>query len=104
MTMPTALVLRAFLEDPDVDRYGYELARMTGLQPGTLYPILARLEGSGWLESRWEDTDPEREGRPRRRYYRLGSDGREQARLVLTARSERMHWLAPPLSPIPKPA
>ena len=29
-----------------------------------MHPILARLEGVGWLTSRWEDIDPSVEGRP----------------------------------------
>jgi PadR family transcriptional regulator, regulatory protein PadR len=42
-----------------------------GLQPGTAYPILLRLEHEGWVASRWEDIDPRAEKRPARRYYRL---------------------------------
>jgi PadR family transcriptional regulator PadR len=40
-----------------------------------VHPILARLEGCGWIESRWEDQDPHQVGRPRRRYYRPTPDG-----------------------------
>ena len=39
---------------------------------GTLYKALARLEGAGLLESRWEDPDDAVDaGRPRRRLYRV---------------------------------
>jgi DNA-binding PadR family transcriptional regulator len=39
---------------------------------GTLYKALDRLERAGLLESRWEDPlIGAREGRPRRRFYRL---------------------------------
>jgi FAD/FMN-containing dehydrogenase len=49
-----------------------------------LYPVMARLEGMGWLESSWEDPDLSIcDGRPRRRYYQLTKDGAEQARLAL---------------------
>lgn len=34
-----------------------------GLSSGTLYPILDRLEGRGWLKSRWEDAIPAELGR-----------------------------------------
>jgi PadR family transcriptional regulator, regulatory protein PadR len=44
---------------------------------------LARFEGLGWLESRWEDIEPAEEGRPRRRYYRLTENGAERARIAL---------------------
>jgi len=83
MTLQTQLVLRALLEDPTHERYGLELCAASGLPSGTIHPILARLEKIGWLESHWEDIDPARAGRPRRRYYRLSPDGAEQARVAL---------------------
>src|ERR1700742_3591898 len=83
MTLPTQLVLRAFLEDPGTERYGLEVGDAAGLPSGTIHPILARLERLGWLESHWEDVDPVPAGRPRRRYYRLTPDGTERARQAL---------------------
>ena len=83
MTLQTQLVLRALLEDPTHERYGLELSTASGLPSGTIHPILARLEKIGWLESHWEDIDPAKAGRPRRRYYRLSPDGAEQARVAL---------------------
>jgi DNA-binding PadR family transcriptional regulator len=71
MTLPTQLVLMTFLQEPDRERYGLELSRVSGLPTGTIHPILARLEQVGWVRSRWEDIAPQQEGRPRRRYYRL---------------------------------
>jgi PadR family transcriptional regulator PadR len=79
MTLPTQLVLRALLRRPTHDMYGLEICNAAGLPSGTIHPILARLEGIGWLESRWEDADPAQVGRPRRRYYRLSPDGAEKA-------------------------
>jgi DNA-binding PadR family transcriptional regulator len=83
MTMPTQAVLRALLEDPRTERYGLEIGDASGLPSGTIHPILARLERIGWVESRWEDVDPKEAGRPVRRYYRLTTDGVEQARAGL---------------------
>jgi PadR family transcriptional regulator, regulatory protein PadR len=83
MTIPTQLVLRALLEDPAREMYGLEICNAAGLPSGTIHPILSRLEGIGWLESRWEEVDPQEEGRPRRRYYRLTTDGAEQVRAAL---------------------
>ena len=82
MTLPTQLVLRALLAEPTREMYGLEIGGAAELPSGTVHPILARLEGCGWVESRWEEVDPKREGRPRRRYYRLTPDGAE---LALTA-------------------
>jgi DNA-binding PadR family transcriptional regulator len=83
MTMTVQLVLRALLDDPAAELYGVEIGSAAGLRSGTVHPILARLEGVGWLVSRWEDVDPREAGRAARRYYRLTSDGIEQARTAL---------------------
>src|ERR1700733_12037332 len=83
MTITVQLVLRAMLAEPTQEMYGLQICHAAGLPSGTIHPILARLEGCGWLESRWEDAVPQEEGRPRRRYYQLTTDGAEHARLAL---------------------
>src|SRR4051812_48428352 len=83
MTIPTQLVLQVLLGDPAEERYGLEIGSEAGLPSGTVHPILARLEGIGWLESRWEDVDASEAGRPPRRYYRLSGAGAESARAAL---------------------
>jgi PadR family transcriptional regulator len=79
LTVQVLLVLQALLREPSRELYGLELSEETGLLPGTAYPILLRLEGEGWLTSRWEDVDPRVEKRPARRYYRLTAGGAVQA-------------------------
>lgn len=84
MTLQTQLVLRALLQEPTSEQYGLQLCEETGLPSGTVYPIVARLEQVGWLESRWEDPNEHiAQGRPRRRYYRLTEDGAARARTAL---------------------
>lgn len=83
MTIPTQLVLRALLAEPTREMYGLQIGEQAGLPSGTIHPILARLQGLGWLESQWEDAVPQEEGRPRRRYYKLTEDGAERARIAL---------------------
>ncbi|MCK2217373.1 PadR family transcriptional regulator [Actinomadura sp. ATCC 31491] len=96
MTAPTQAVLRVLLQAPAQQRYGLELCELAGLPGGTVYPILARLERLGWVESRWEDPSAhERAGRPRRRYYRITPDGAERARDAV-ARAYRSRRLAVP--------
>jgi PadR family transcriptional regulator, regulatory protein PadR len=85
MTAPLARVLRAFLADPAASRYGYELMKAAGLQSGTLYPLLARLEDQKLVSSAWET--PEQEGQRPRRYYRLTGEGIRVARLQLAQAS-----------------
>ncbi|GAA2169106.1 PadR family transcriptional regulator [Pedococcus bigeumensis] len=80
MTLATQLVLSALLADPARELYGLEIGARAGLPSGTIHPILARLEGLGWVESSWEDIDPRVEGRPQRRYYRLSANGADSAR------------------------
>ncbi|NYJ06567.1 PadR family transcriptional regulator [Petropleomorpha daqingensis] len=96
MTIPTRLVLEALVGASDRELYGVEIGELATLRSGTVHPILARLEGVGWLTSRWEEIDPQVEGRPPRRYYRLTAEGAVAARAAL-ARAHRpaVAWLRP---------
>jgi PadR family transcriptional regulator PadR len=73
VTYPTTLVLHAIAEGV---RYGFDIADRTGLQTGTVYPALRRLETLGFVRSSWE---PERiarqEQRPARRYFEITRAG-----------------------------
>ena len=72
-------VLNLFLEDIRKTRSGAEISRELGIASGTLYPILARFEQNGLLESEWEQVDPTQVGRPRRRFYKITGAGQELA-------------------------
>lgn len=78
LSVATLKVLGAFLSAKG-ELSGADLARHAGIGPGTLYPLLQRLERAGWLDSRWETEDPSELGRPRRRYYRVTGLGRQHA-------------------------
>jgi DNA-binding PadR family transcriptional regulator len=57
-------------------RYGLDIMDETGLGGGTIYKLLHRVEQKGLVVGAWEDPEvAERERRPRRRYYRLTSEG-----------------------------
>ncbi len=101
MTLPTQFVLRALLDDIDRELYGVEIGAAAGLPSGTVHPILARLEGIGWVSSRWEDVDPSVAGRPARRYYRIDPQGAEAARNALAKAYQSRR--APHGSWIPQP-
>jgi len=79
----TLAVLAALCDVPASWRHGYDLARKTDLKSGTLYPILVRLADRGYLETRWEEEQPQ--GRPRRHLYRLTGDGLSWATAALSA-------------------
>lgn len=103
MTLQTQLVLQAMINNGvDEEQYGLEICENAELPPGSIYPILARLERVGWLVSRWEDIDPHEHGRPRRRYYRLTSDGAQRSYAALAkarARTSLLTHLSPNLAP-----
>ena len=70
-------------------KYGYALVETLEtkgmrVEPGTLYPLLRRLEKQGLLESEWETT-----GSKPRKYYVL-SDLGKQVYSALTAEWEQM--------------
>jgi PadR family transcriptional regulator PadR len=70
----TLQVLSALQEARRQWRYGLEIAAATGLKSGSLYPILARLDERGLVESKW--LEPEKAGRPARHAYRITAEGR----------------------------
>jgi DNA-binding PadR family transcriptional regulator len=89
------------MADPSRELYGLQVCADAGLPSGTIHPILARLEGAGWLSSRWETVDTREEGRPRRRYYRIDPAAIglvQQALLRTEASAQSLDRLRPHLS------
>lgn len=75
-------IIMAVLSQCFEPQYGYSLVSVleekgVAIDPGTLYPLLRRLEKQELLESKW-DTN---EARPRK-YYLLSEAGRETYRLL----------------------
>lgn len=106
MTLQTRAVLGALLEHghPDDELYGLEIAKASGLPPGTIYPILQRLLAAGWVVDRWEDSSQaQEEGRPSRRYYRLSVEGRARAVHALQRAGRDLSGLARLLATQPGP-
>jgi transcriptional regulator len=85
------LILRTLLFGP---AHGHQIAKhiqrtteeVLQVEHGSLYPALHRLEGKGWIASKWEraNTEQKREFK----YYRLTPAGKKQ----LTAEESR--WKA----------
>lgn len=97
LSTPFVVVLAYFLESPSRLRYGLEISRDTGVRPNRMYPLLARLEADGWLESGWEDVDPHAAGRPARRLYRMTQRGSAEAWNELGPIYERLRVAKPQL-------
>lgn len=77
------VLLAELLTASERGSYGYELASVTGIKSGTLYPLLIRLEAQGYLVADWQE--PISGGRPPRHVYRLTAEGRLLARAEATA-------------------
>jgi len=81
ITFPTTLVLQAIA---DGARYGFDIADRTGLQTGTVYPALRRLDMLGYVRSSWESEKvARREQRPARRYYEITKAGGEALEIAI---------------------
>jgi PadR family transcriptional regulator, regulatory protein PadR len=73
------LLVLSLLEDRA--RHGYEISKLIESRSegaltfnvASLYPMLYRLEGRGWIQGRWV----EKPGQRRRRYYRITAIGRK---------------------------
>jgi PadR family transcriptional regulator, regulatory protein PadR len=83
LTQQTLKVLGTLMSGQTRELSGAEIAKLSKLSSGTLYPILYRLEEFGWLDSRWEVGDPAMLGRPRRRYYRVTGEGAKRVQEVV---------------------
>lgn len=93
LTRPTALVLLALSRG---FRHGFDILDATGLESGTVYPILRRLEDAGCVRSEWEAVERARdEGRPPRRYYELTGSGAETLREALARHPDVQGGYAP---------
>jgi PadR family transcriptional regulator, regulatory protein PadR len=80
-----ALDVLEVLIGPDEDLYGLKIAQLAGRKTGVVYPILARLEEAGWVDSFWERAEPSDRG-PRRRFYQLNPGALTEARDLLQVR------------------
>ncbi len=68
-------VLSLFMRNKGKTLAGSDIARMTNLTNGTLYPLLLRFEDAGLLISHWEKDDPTKLKRPRKRLYKITEAG-----------------------------
>ena len=77
----------------DEPAWGLRVCDRTGLGPGTVYPILERLERAGWVASAMEPGQPS--ARPPRRLYTVTGTGRAEYQAALAARAARpRRWVA----------
>lgn len=99
ITPATVDVLDVLL-DRAAPTWGLLVVKQAGRPTGSVYPILERLEGAGWVTSEWEN-DPERSG-PRRRLYELTQEGADAAQAVVASARSRWHAQAERAAALPR--
>ncbi|MBB2909360.1 DNA-binding PadR family transcriptional regulator [Streptosporangium becharense] len=87
VTQPTLDVLEVLLRAhwDKVQLHGWAIMKETQRAGPTVYKVLDRLEDAGWIAGEWEELTPDQPG-PRRRFYRLTSEGASAAQALLTQR------------------
>jgi DNA-binding PadR family transcriptional regulator len=78
----TLSLLGVLVQQPRDWCHGYDISLATRIKSGTLYPILMRLSERGFLEHKWQESEP---GRPPRHVYRLTAGGTAYARAQIAA-------------------
>ncbi len=83
LEMRRGAIILAVMSRLNEPQYGYSLVQLLSekgldVDPGTLYPLLRRLEKQGLLESSWDTS----ESRPRK-YYRVSLQGKELYKRLL---------------------
>lgn len=70
---PATRATVSLLSEHEDGLHGYDITRQAGVRPGTLYPMLARLEAQGLVTAEWRPSVEA--GRPPRHVYRLTATG-----------------------------
>lgn len=88
LTKKTIIVLELIAQAGEAGITGYDLMKTAGIWSGTAYPLLKRIQGAGWITSKWEDNAiADASGRPRRKYYKITMTGQAQLREALAPKS-----------------
>ena len=96
VTDPLLDVLEVLI-DAEGELHGWDIISRVHRTGATVYQVLERLRKAHWVDHRWEDLPPERPDddlpeeaitrtRPRRRYYRLSTEGAAMAPVLLHER------------------
>ncbi|WP_433263046.1 PadR family transcriptional regulator [Micromonospora vinacea] len=86
ITQPTLDVLGVLLDAKDHELHGWAIMKSVHRGGPTVYKILERLTEAGWVDARWEIQEPT-DNRPRRRLYRLTSQGVVKAQQLVETRA-----------------
>jgi len=107
ITRQLEAIVRTLATNPTAEWAGTDIARLSGLKSGTLYPALLRMHRFGWLVWHWEKIDPSEAKRPRRRLYSLTGSGEQAVQRIMSesaARQKRQLQRKQALRPVPRGA
>ena len=85
VTKPTLKVATYLNSTKGVATWGLQICSETSLGSGSVYSVLDRFEGYGWVESYWEE-DNSRRG-ARRRLYKVTSLGKTSLKQLVADHS-----------------
>ena len=85
-------IMERMAEDPTKEFCGADFINELKLLSGTVYPILFDLEKKNLVSFRWEDLDPSKAKRPRKRLYKINALGQRYLLEALEARDHGVKW------------
>ena len=83
ITVQFLKVISIFISNPWSEYSGADICRRAKLKSGTVYPMLIKMEVNGWLSSELEKIDPKKEGRPKKRLYKITHRGLIEGQKIL---------------------
>ena len=83
ITVQFLKVISIFISNPWREYSGADICRKAKLKSGTVYPMLIKMEVNGWLSSELEKIDPKKEGRPKKRLYKITHKGFTEGQKIL---------------------
>lgn len=86
VTKPTLKVATYLYELKGASTWGLQICAQTGLGSGSVYSVLDRFEGYGWVESFWEEDNIRRGAR--RRLYKVTTLGKGSLQRLLAEQVE----------------
>jgi DNA-binding PadR family transcriptional regulator len=89
ITEQSERILALLASSAAIEFCGADIERATKIAKGTIYPTLARMSKRRWLSWRWEQIDPQAQGRPRKRLYKLTGEGEAAASRIANEAARR---------------
>lgn len=76
-------IITPFIHDTEAQYSGYDICKRTNLRTGVVYPMLYTLLAKSWLSVEWEKTSASDRSGPRRKLYKITSEGAKNGRKLI---------------------